>query len=77
MAGTPLAVRASEVQTVHSRHVAKEDGTIALITVVYSEKLGNFEVEESFDQVIAQLNPEPKPESRIGLQWLKNYRAKI
>ena len=73
--GTPLAILSSEVQTVYRRLVVMDNDSIDMITVVYSEKLGIFEVQESFDEVMAQLDPEPK--SRFGLQWLKNYRAKI
>ena len=75
--GTPLAILSSEVQTVFRRLVVMDNDSIDLITVIYSEKLGSFEVEQSWDEVMAQLDPEPEPKQKFGLQWLKNYRAKF
>ena len=72
--GTQLALHKDLVISVHSNLVTREDGLVEQVTFLHCPPHGTWEVSDSFDSVVAQLNNEQQqPEgSTLGL---KNCRA--
>lgn len=54
--GMPLAVRKDQVITVHSNIAVREDGTVEQVTYVFGPPHGTWEVMESHEEVMQQLN---------------------
>jgi len=54
--GTKLGINRDLVITLHNGIVTREDGTIESVTILFCPPHGNWEVQEDFDTVIAQLN---------------------
>lgn len=53
--GMPLAIRKDQVITVHANLAIREDGTVEQVTYVFGPPHGTWEVQETFDEVWAQL----------------------
>jgi hypothetical protein len=54
--GTKLAIDRELVVTAHTSQVTREDGLIEMVTFIFCPPHGTWEVSETFDQVIKQLN---------------------
>lgn len=54
--GNNIAINSEQVVTVHSSVVTREEGTVETVTFVYCPPHGTWEVTESFDHVVAELN---------------------
>ena len=54
--GTPVSIRQDLVLSVHHNSVVREDGTIEYVTFLHCPPHGTWEVQNSFDSVIEQLN---------------------
>lgn len=52
----PLAIRKDQVITVHSNLAVREDGTVEQVTYVFGPPHGTWEVLETFETVMEQLN---------------------
>ena len=56
--GTQLALHKDLVISVHSNLVTREDGLVEQVTFLHCPPHGTWEVSDSFDSVVAQLNNE-------------------
>ena len=54
--GNPIAIDRDLVVTAHSSEVTREDGLVEQVTFVFCPPHGTWEVSESFDHVLKQLN---------------------
>ena len=72
--GSELALRADLIITVARHDRVREDGVAETVTFLNCGETGTWEVEDSLDSVVERLNGSKQ---KFGLQWLKNYRAKI
>ena len=54
--GQPLAIRKDQVITVHSNIAVREDGSVELVTYVFGPPHGTWEILETHEEVMAQLN---------------------
>jgi hypothetical protein len=54
--GTKLAIDRNLVVTAHASMVTREDGALEMVTYLFCPPHGTWEVTETFDQVIKQLN---------------------
>jgi len=54
--GTKLAIDRNLVVTAHASQVTREDGTAEMVTFIFCPPHGTWEVTETFDQVLNQLN---------------------
>jgi hypothetical protein len=54
--GCPIAIDSSLVVTVHHSTVTREDGSRDDVTFIFCPPHGTWEVQESFEAVLAQLN---------------------
>lgn len=54
--GTKLAIDRELVVTAHTSQVTREDGLIEMVTFIFCPPHGTWEVSETFDQVLKQLN---------------------
>lgn len=61
--GRPIAIRDDLIYTVHTDEVMDTVGQTRRVTYIYCPPHGTWEVKESFDEVMRQINDEPKPRS--------------
>jgi hypothetical protein len=54
--GNKVAVKISEIISVYNSNVTKEDSTIEKMTFVYAPPHGTWEVTESLEDIVAELN---------------------
>jgi hypothetical protein len=54
--GTKLAIDRDLVVTAHESQVLREDGVLEQVTYLFCPPHGTWEVEETFEQVLKQLN---------------------
>jgi hypothetical protein len=54
--GTKLAIERSLVVTAHTSLVTRDDGVSETVTFLFCPPHGTWEVQESFEQVLKQLN---------------------
>jgi len=54
--GTKLAIDRSLVVTAHESEVLREDGVLEQVTYLFCPPHGTWEVQETFEQVLKQLN---------------------
>jgi len=54
--GNKVAVRISEIVSVYNTTVTREDGTIENITLVFAPPHGTWEVSESLEHIVTELN---------------------
>ena len=52
----PVAIRKDLVVTVHSNNTLREDGTTEMVTYVFGPPHGTWEVLETYEYVMQQLN---------------------
>lgn len=56
--GMPLAIRKDQVITVHSNLAVREDNSVEQVTYVFGPPHGTWEVTETHEEVMQQLNNE-------------------
>jgi hypothetical protein len=54
--GMKLSIDRDLVVTMHSSMITREDGMIEMVTFVFCPPHGTWEVQETFDEVLSQLN---------------------
>jgi len=54
--GCPIAIDSSLVVTVHRSTITREDGSRDDVTFIFAPPHGTWEVQESFETVLTQLN---------------------
>lgn len=58
--GMKLSIDRDLVVTMHSSMITREDGMIEMVTFVFCPPHGTWEVQETFDEVLSQLNFQPE-----------------
>lgn len=61
--GRPIAIRDDLVHTVHTDEVMDTVGQMKSVTYIYCPPHGTWEVTESFEEVMRQIQDEPKTRS--------------
>ena len=54
--GNKVAVRISEIVSVYNTKVTREDGTEETVTLVFAPPHGTWEVSESLEDIVTELN---------------------
>lgn len=75
--GNNIAINSEQVVTVHSSVVTREDGLVETVTFVFCPPHGTWEVSESYDSVVAQLNQAVRGEIPEPEQPKKTARVKL
>jgi hypothetical protein len=54
--GNNIAINTDQIVTVHSSVVTREDGVVETVTFMFCPPHGTWEVSETYDSVVEQLN---------------------